>query len=245
MAIDLEKSVKEVGIVLEKIGFNEKVQVVLALDISGSMHESFANGSVQELVERLLAIGINMDQNQEIDVYLFGANAHHAEAATRSNIDGFVRREITNKFNLESTTLYSPVMKMIAGDFDHTASATSPKKGLMGRLFGSKQAEPESTGEDTVVVFFITDGENFDTGEAEAFIKEISKKPVFWQFVGIGGSSFRFLEKLDDMGGRHIDNANFFDAGDISSISDNVLYSRILSELPSWHKEAVSKGVIK
>lgn len=245
LGINLDKSVKEVKIVLEKIGFQEKVQVALVLDISGSMSGLYRNGSVQELVERALAIGINMDADQEIDVYLFGERAHHAAPAFRTNIDGFVKKEILNKFSLEGSTLYSPVMKKVATAFGHMgAPVPTPKRGLMGKLFGKPEpVAPE--GPLPTVVFFVTDGDNFDQKETEAFIRHISDRPMFWQFIGIGRNNFSFLEGLDELSGRTIDNANFFDAGDISTISDGILYNRILHELPSWYKEATQKGIIK
>lgn len=33
--------------------------------------------------------------------------------------------------------------------------------------------------------------------------------PIFWQFVGVGGSNYGVLEKLDTMTGRVVDNCNF------------------------------------
>lgn len=238
MVINLDKEIKQVKIVLDKIGFHEKVQVVLALDISYSMNSMFRQGVVQELVERLLAIGINMDINKEIDVYLFGERAHHAAQAYIGNIDGFVTTEITNRFSLEQTTRYQPVMKLIAEDFNFNLSTT---RTFFNKIIGKGA---NSTG-DPVVVFFVTDGENFDKQETELFIKGISDFPIFWQFVGIGGTKFTFLERLDELQNRRVDNANFFDAGDIAKISNDVLYSRILNELPVWYKEAKREGVIR
>lgn len=242
MGIDLEKEVQRVKIVLDKIGFEEKVQVVLALDISGSMSYMYRTGIVQELVERLLAIGINMDANEEIDVFLFGENAHHASAAYKTNINGFVNDKIRKRFPLESSTYYSPVMKMIAKEF--TPKQAAAPKSFIGKLFG-KSTPAVEVNHEPVVVFFITDGANGDTSETETFIKQISDRPIFWQFVGIGNANFSFLEKLDEMGGRTVDNANFFDAGDISDISNDTLYNRILKELPSWHAEVKQKGILK
>lgn len=238
MVINLDKQVKQVKIVLDKIGFHEKVQVVLALDISYSMSSMFRTGVVQELVERLLAIGINMDVNSEIDVYLFGENAHHAASADLNNIEGFVTNEITNRFSLEPTTKYQPVMKLISEDFNFNVSTA---RSFFNKLTG----KGANTTGDPVVVFFVTDGENFDKQNTELFIKGISDFPIFWQFVGIGGTKFTFLEQLDELQNRRVDNANFFDAGDIASISNDVLYSRILNELPIWYKEAKREGVIR
>ena len=58
---------------------------------------------------------------------------------------------------------------------------------------------------------FVTDGAPGDRVGAEQQVTAASYEPVFWQFMGIGkASSFAFLEKLDDLGGRYTDNADFF-----------------------------------
>ncbi len=90
-------------------------------------------------------------------------------------------------------------------------------------------------------MLFVTDGDNHDPPEAEKAIVQASKSPIFWQFVGIGKGKFSFLEKLDTMSGRFIDNANFFALNDIGSISDDELYKRMLTEFPSWLREARHK----
>lgn len=254
MAIDLNKAVEQVRIVLEKKEITSiKAHVKFVLDISGSMSGLFTRGIVQELTERALAIGINMDIDNEIDVYVFGGGAYHVSKANRSNIDGYVQREILSKFNYEGTTKYAPIMELVAHQAGHyngvvQAAPEPEKKGFFSRMFGKKeetvQADPTSGNGEPVIVFFITDGDTFDAARSEKLIRDLSDTPIFWQFIGLGNSSFDFLKKLDEMPGRYIDNANFFDAGDITKITDDVLYDRILNELPDWHKEAIAKGVI-
>ncbi|MGO0861971.1 VWA domain-containing protein, partial [Clostridioides difficile] len=68
-------------------------------------------------------------------------------------------------------------------------------------------------------------------------------KPVFFQFIGIGKRKFNFLEKLDVMEGRVVDNANLFSLNDINDISDEELYERVMKELPEWVREAKKKGI--
>ncbi|MDU5949065.1 MAG: VWA domain-containing protein, partial [Paenibacillus macerans] len=62
--------------------------------------------------------------------------------------------------------------------------------------------------------------------------------------VGLGRANYGVLQKLDEMPGRYIDNANFFALDDISSISDEELYDRLLNEFPAWIKEARAKGIL-
>ena len=245
MSINLQKKINLVKTVLEEKQIsNIQGRIVLALDISASMKSLFNNGTVQDLVERLLAIGVNMDSNKEIEVYLFGTKSHEASAATLSNIDGYTRKEITNKYALENSTKYAGVIKRIAGEF---LSEPIAKKGFISRIFGNKEntvASAPTPTEEPTIVFFITDGENFDQSQTTALIQQLSRHAIFWQFVGIGSHQFDYLSHLDEMSGRYIDNANFFPANDIKKISDEELYSRILGELPSWINEARSKGVL-
>src|SRR5699024_6877915 len=81
--IDLTKKAK---VLLEKKQiFGEKAQIVLILDISGSMRPLYKNGTVQELVNRLLAIGMNMDDNKSIEVFVFGSGAGEVSEANEFN----------------------------------------------------------------------------------------------------------------------------------------------------------------
>ena len=67
---------------------------------------------------------------------------------------------------------------------------------------------------------------------------------MFWQFVGVGGSNYGILEKLDTMEGRYVDNANFFALDDFKKVSNPDLYGRLLNEFPQWLREIRAKGMI-
>ena len=49
-----------------------------------------------------------------------------------------------------------------------------------------------------------------------------------------GACQFEFLRKLDDLPGRHTDNAGFFAVKDPKNISDEAYYDLLLSEYPNW-----------
>lgn len=54
-------------------------------------------------------------------------------------------------------------------------------------------------------------------------MQEASLYPIFWQFMGVGGSNYSILEKLDNMDGRVVDNANFFAIDDFDRVLDDEL----------------------
>ena len=63
--------------------------------------------------------------------------------------------------------------------------------------------------------------------------------------MGVGGSNYSILEKLDNMDGRVVDNANFFAIDDFDRVPDDELYGRLLNEFPTWLKEARAKKIIR
>jgi len=240
--VDLKK---KAAVSLQKKGLSgQRAKVALVIDISASMDNLFSSGTVQKTCERLLGLAMNFDDNQAADIFLFGERSHSVGELTENNFSDFVQKQILRKYSLEGYTRYAGVMKDVI-DFYYPGQAPQNKPSLFG-LFRSKKEEKEvSPAEEPVYVLFLTDGDNGDHAASEEVIREASKLGIFWQFVGIGRTSFNFLRNLDEMPGRHIDNANFFALDDLNRITDEELYDRMLTEFPSWIKEAKSKGVLK
>ncbi|HHB2481405.1 TPA: VWA domain-containing protein [Bacillus cereus] len=234
--IDLTKKAKTV--MLEKKIFGEKAQVAVADDISISMDTLYDNGTMQELNDRLLSIGMNLDIDKSIDVFAFGRGSHAIGSVTEGNHRGFIDNVLLQKVSLEGSTYYAGVMDKIVKKYGQPVQ----KQGLFSRLMGSKSTTEKPTV--PTLVFFVTDGDNFDKAEAEKIIRESSNQAIFWQFIGVGRAEFKFLKKLDDMSGRFLDNANFFHVNDLRKISDEEFMDRVLNEFPQWIKEARAKGVL-
>jgi hypothetical protein len=64
--------------------------VALCLDISGSMNALYRSGKIQALVERVLALGLRFDDNEAVDVFLFGANVHEVGELRMNNFQSFL-----------------------------------------------------------------------------------------------------------------------------------------------------------
>jgi len=210
----------------------QRAQVALALDISGSMVDLFDRGVVQQVVERVLALSVKFDDNGAVDIFLFGAHDYAVGELKEAEFFGYVDRVIRAGYALESNTRYAGVIQRITHHY-------APAPGLLGSLLGRKPAK-----RDPAYVLFVTDGDNSDPVEAEQALIAASDKPIFWQFVGVGTSNFSFLQRLDTLPGRHIDNANFFQVNDIARIDDGELYRRLLGEFPAWLELARRHGVL-
>lgn len=239
--LDLSKKAK---VSLEKVGLqNHNAKVALCLDISGSMSGLYRSGKIQEFAERILALGTRFDDDGSIDIFLFGANGHEAGELTIDNFNGFVN-QLIRSYPLEGSTYYGKVMKMIRQHYFGSAS---------------KRNQPISK-EMPVYVMFVTDGATFDEKETINHIQNSSYEPIFWQFMAIGKSNkglkgrgffrafqsdFSFLEELDNLSGRYLDNADFFSVEDPQHISENELYDLLMKEYPEWVKAATAKGLIQ
>lgn len=157
-----------------------------------------------------------------MDVWIFEDGFRRMPAMNKDNYYGYVQREILDKNCKFGGTSYAPVLNDIAKYY--------------------LEEHPEPT---PVYVIFITDGDNFDKSETTKVVKELSNYPIFLQFVGVGGAGFEYLEQLDDMGGRYIDNADFFEATFDDFSKENNLYQKLLQEYPDWLANEKVKDMIK
>lgn len=214
------------------IGTRSQAQVVLVTDYSGSMSTLYNNGTVQETVERILPFGLAFDDNGEVDSYLFHNQSLPINPVTLNNLSGYIDRETRGK--QMGGTNYAPVLEDIYNQF-------APKK--TGGLFGIGGTEQPM--DFPVYVIFITDGDNFDKKETETIIRKMSEKGFFIQFIGIGNAGFDFLEKLDNMSGRKLDNVNFFNVSNLKTFTDDALYKGLMMEYPEWFKQARNLNLVK
>ena len=98
---------------------------------------------------------------------------------------------------------------------------------------------------DPVLILFITDGATSNRNAAEREIRDASREPLFWKFMGIeaGRVDFEFLEKLDDLPGRVVDNADFFKVQSPIRLSDAELFELLVNELDSWDTDSKRAGL--
>ncbi|MBR1863120.1 MAG: VWA domain-containing protein [Ruminococcus sp.] len=187
-------------------------RVALVLDTSGSMTPAFRSGMVQAVIERILPLAMAFDDNGEMEFWTFSYSFQRHEPITRSNFYTYLK---DNGISAAGGTNYEPVMMDAA------------------RYFILE--EPENMPN---YIIYITDGDNFDPQQTDKAIKAISNFPIFFQFVGIGDpKGFKYLEGLDDMEGRYVDNANFFAINSLEEmdrLTDNELYTKLLDEYPKW-----------
>jgi len=96
-----------------------------------------------------------------------------------------------------------------------------------------------------VFVVFITDGGISKTRQIKEAIRESAQLPIFWKYVGLGGSNYGILEKLDSFTDRLVDNTHFFPIDNYDSITDEHLYDMLLTEFRDWLDVARQKRILR
>ena len=211
---------KPLGVELKKKNLETLVaRVGLVMDISGSMTARFKNGTVQEIVNKILPLAVQFDDDGELDCWYYGTTAIRMDSVNLDNYTKAVPKEWKQlMLELGGCNNEPVVLRMVLDTYRDTQLP--------------------------VYVLFITDGGVSKKSEIQKIIMEASKLPIFWQFVGVGGSGYGILEKLDSMKGRYVDNAGFFALDDFKKVSNEELYARLLEEFPKWLKAIRDKGMI-
>nr|MBC9198901.1 VWA domain-containing protein [Paenibacillus sp. PL91] len=219
--IDLRKKLVQITLEKKKLT-NVTARVGIVLDITGSMLPLYKNGTVQEVVERILAVASKFDDNGTLDVWVYDTHFSRLPSVTEQDFGNYVQNQIMNNDAIHkfSRNNEPPVMEDVIRKYTVEEDSETP-----------------------VFIIFINDG---------GVVKPIKKvifnaavQPIFWQFVGIGHSDFEVLRQLDKMEGRIVDNANFIHLDDIAEVSDEILYDQLLNEFPSWLKAAKEKRIIR
>ncbi len=214
---------KTLTISLEKKKLVDTVaKVALILDVSGSMSNQYSNGDMQLVVDRVVPLAVHFDDDGDLEAWAFGSRDKSLAPITVKNVKNYVNHEWGGWSKWMSSLGYGnnePAVMLSVVD--------AYKKSKL-----------------PAYVIFISDGGVGYNDQIEKILVESSKYPIFWQFVGLGGSNYGILERFDTMKGRVVDNCNFFALDDIHSVSNSDLYERLLGEFPDWLKAAKSKGIL-
>ena len=208
---------KKAAVSLEKSGLTgQRAAVYLVLDHSGSMIDFYRDGSVQKLAEQALGLSANLDDDGLVPLIYFGSRVDQAPDVRLASYQGIINR--THQTVGWGSTNYAAAI-----DYIVDLHGDSPIPGL---------------------VIFQSDGEPDSRPHAEQALRDASRRPLHFAFVGFG-TQVGFLQKLDDLRGRTVDNASFFHARDPHRVTDEQLYDGITHEYASWLAAASAAGVIR
>lgn len=211
---------KPIKVCLDKHKLNTVMaKVALVMDLSGSMNKRYRNGVVQRIVDKTIPLAVQFDDDGSMEFWYFGDKPVKMDDVTLQNYE-----TVTNDW-----------MKI-----QRKTGACNDEPKVMRQVIDTFKDSDLP-----VYVLFVSDGGIHETKKIVKLMAEASSYPIFWQFMGVGGYDYGVLEKLDNMPGRVVDNANFFAIDDFDIISNEELYDRLLCELPSWLDNAKRVGVLK
>jgi hypothetical protein len=217
-------------------------RVILVLDASGSMAFLYSGGVVADVVERMAAVAAQLDDDGEMQAWTFASNAARLPDLRLGELPEWLRLHVR------------------VGQIGLFGRGKKARKGLQPgqvdmRAVGIQNEEQKAIAEvrayvrenpaaaPTLVLFF-SDGGVYRDAAIEKELREAVEEPIFWQFVGLGRSNYGVLERFDTLPGRRVDNVGFFAVDDISTVPDQELYDRLLSEFPSWITAAGRAGIL-
>ncbi len=234
---------EQVAVSLSKRGAaGISARVILVLDASGSMSFLYSGGVVADVVERMAAVAAQLDDDGEMQAWTFASNPARLPDLRLGELPEWLRLHVR------------------VGEISLFRRNKKPKKGLEPgqvdmRAVGIQNEEQKAIAEvrayvrDTpalapTLVLFFSDGGVYRDAAIEQELRAAVEEPIFWQFVGLGRSHYGVLERFDRLPGRRVDNVGFFAVDDISTLPDQELYDRLLSEFPSWITAAGQAGIL-
>lgn len=220
---------KPIRVSLEKHHLTQvKAQVAFVLDASGSMSQQFSDGNVQAVLERIAALAVQFDDDGAMNVWGFASRHQRYPDVTLDNLSGYINSIQGGKKSFWSMGLLPglgvannepPVIREVMDEFRDSQLP--------------------------VYVVFITDGGIDKTSQIKAALKDSAHLPIFWKFVGLGGSNYGILENLDNFTDRLLDNTHFFAIDDFRRVSDSELYDRLLEEFGDWINKARAHNILR
>jgi len=182
------------------------------------MQPYYANGDVQRLAEQTLGLSANLDDDGTVPLIYFGSRVDRADEVRIGTHQGVINR--THRTIQWGSTDYAAAIRYVAAEY------------LRAQLHMP------------ALVIFQTDGEPDDRNAAEQALRDASTLPIFFAFIGFGGR-VQFLEQLDTLPGRAVDNASFFHAAQPRAVSDAELYDGITREYAQWLTAARAAGILR
>lgn len=247
LPVDMRKRLslrkQQVAVSLTKHGLPElTARVILVLDASGSMGGLYTRGTVAGVTERMAAVAAQLDDDGEMQAWTFASNP----ARLPDLVIGDLPEWLALHVRVGQVSLFGrkkPPKGLRPGQVDMRAvGIQNEEQKVIAEVRAFVRDHPVAC--PTLVLFF-SDGGVYRNDEIERELRAAVEEPVFWQFIGLGRSQYGVLERFDTLTGRRVDNVGFFAADDIEKVPDAELYDRLLSEFPSWLREARRLGILR
>ena len=175
------------------------------------------------MFDKFFALSSTLSDSGALDCWAFAAKSRQLEPVTLDNIR------------------------------DYTFSQAGGSERWMSMLNYQYNNEPEAM-RDIMMIYgglrrpilalFLTDGRLQSDWEIEEILIKTSRFPVFWQFIGLYGEEYGVLNHLDEIDGRHTQNAAFLKMEDFDDFMDSGFYRTIFANTAAWLEELDRKQML-
>jgi hypothetical protein len=200
---------------------------VLVIDKTGSMMAQYRKQVVHRVVQRMIPVATQLAADGTLEAYLYALSFAKLPDIAVENSDQWAQTFL----HLSGTH---------AGIDYNRIGGLNDELPIMRDIIASLRP-----GDAPTLVLFFTDGGFAKKREITELMREASRLPAFWQFVGLGKANYGLLRALDEMPDRAVDNAGFFAVDDIDQVDDGQLYARLLGEFPDWIRSARAAGILR
>ena len=128
-------------------------KVALVMDISGSMDERYSNGTVQQIVNKILPLAVQFDDG-ELDFWYYGSRSRRMESV---NLDNY-------------TTAVPNSWKTLMGELGYGTNAVDVMNEVIREYYQTRIP---------AYVIFVTDGAFVSPRKVKELLRKVSTKPIF------------------------------------------------------------------
>lgn len=250
MGLSLAKE-KQVVLSLKKAlndGKDFKMQVVMMLDVSGSMNDEFRGGKnslMESVLQRSLAFASEVDPDGKVEMVAFSDRAHHMGEMDIGAFDNATETFLKGA----RPVLWGSTDYASAFEAYNRANKAQPAKVLVEKkkpdgfwggvkaMFGAQETtttviQPATTGKDEdhpTLIIFITDGEDY--GDKKMFTKhlenQIADKNTFVLLLGASNPPVNF-RLLEDAAAK-FNGVDFVEAKGIQDLNNDDFYKKLMT----------------
>ena len=215
----LNEAVQNVRKVLPGLDLTQcRARIVLAIEASKNTAKFFSDGSMQNLITKVLPLAMQFSANAQLDYWLYSGRCKKMFPIGERN--------------------YAAAIPNDWGSLMWSLGENKTETTAMTEILSSCQPFNMPT-----YILFITSGNVALDNQIEQMVVSSSQLPVFWQFLGMGGNRYGVFERIQNLSGAAINNAKFAAISGFSQHSTPELYKFLLGDFSKWRKEAIRRGI--
>lgn len=164
--IELNKLVQKEGLLKDLTIIRRMARVVLCIDVSAELQAYYESGKLQDFAKKILTLALFLDDDNQIDVFLFAEQAYAAGTMTLDNFGSFIQETIEN-YQFSKQPHYAKVIAKVR------QYCQEGRKRHKDTILPSEQP---------VLVLFLTNGKTEDPKDTIKQLIAAAHEPIFWVF---------------------------------------------------------------